>query len=83
MYSKLIIANTKEFVDRENQFVPTALQPNLQTKKSLLHNCNKKQEGSPCMQKLLAEETNLCQEPLILQLDLHCPDNNKQPVAET
>ena len=35
------------------------------------------------MQKLLAEETNLCQELLIRQLDLHCADNNKQPVAET
>ena len=35
------------------------------------------------MQKTLAEETNLCQEPLIRQLDLHCPDNNKQSVSET
>ena len=35
------------------------------------------------MQKLLAEGTNLCQEPLILQLDLHFADNNKRSVAET
>ena len=35
------------------------------------------------MQKLLAEGTNLCEEPLIPQVDLHCADNNKQSVAET
>ena len=43
--------DTKEFVDRDNQFVPTTLQPNLQ--KTSFLSVIKKQDGSPRMQKFI------------------------------